>query len=170
PEEKADTGISVVIPSIRQGPASVVDAKIKNFNRMHSHLAGLEANRAHADDVVLLDDRGLLTESRGANVFLIRGGALYTPQSDILEGITRETVFEIAAELGVPAEARDLTPYDLYTAEEAFLCSTAGGIFPIAEVDGRSVGAGSLGPLTGAIRDRYWERHLSGSDVTRVLP
>ena len=170
PEEKADTGIRLVIPSIRQWPASVVDAKIKNFNRMHTHLAGLEAERARADDVVLLDDRGFLTESRGANVFLVRGGALYTPQSGILEGITRETVFEIAAELGVPTEERDLTPYDLYTAEEAFLCSTAGGIFPIAEVDGRSVGAGSLGPVTDAIRDRYWKRHLSGPDVTRVLP
>jgi branched-chain amino acid aminotransferase len=170
PEEKADSGISLVIPSIRQWPASVVDAKIKNFNRMHSHLARLEADRAHADDVVLLDDRGFLTESRGANVFLVRGGALYTPQSGILEGITRETVFEIAAELAVPTEKRDLTPYDLYAAEEAFLCSTAGGIFPISDVDGRSVGAGSLGPVTDAIRDRYWERHLSGPDVTRVLP
>src|SRR5215210_8136564 len=75
----------------------------KNFNRMHTHLARLEAERANADDVVLLDDRGLLTESRGANVFLVRGSALYTPRGGILEGITRETVFEIAAELAIPA-------------------------------------------------------------------
>ena len=164
------TLIVYAIPYVWLWPASVVDAKIKNFNRMHSHLARLEADRAHADDVVLLDDRGLLTESRGANVFLVRGGALYTPQSGILEGITRETVFEIAAELGVPAGERDLTPYDLYTAEEAFFCSTAGGLFPIAEVEGRRVGAGRLGPVTSLIRDRYWERHLNGPDVTRVLP
>ena len=115
PQEKADSGISVVIPTIRQWPASVVDAKIKNFNRMHTHLARIEADQAGADDVVLLDDRGLLTESRGANLFLVRGGRLYTPQGGILEGITRETVFEIAAELEVPAAERDLTPYDLYT-------------------------------------------------------
>ena len=169
PREKADSGISVIIPSVRQWPAAVVDAKVKNFNRMHTHLARLEAERASADDVVLLDDRGLLTESRGANVFLIRGGALYTPLGGILEGITRETVFEIAQELGIPATERDLTPYDLYTAEEAFLCSTAGGIFPIAETDGRRVGEGSLGPLTRQIRDRYWARHLSGPDVTPVF-
>ena len=169
PEEKADTGIGLVIPSIRQWPATVVDARIKNFNRMHTHLARLEADLANADDVVLLDDRGLLTESRGANIFLVRGGALYTPQGGILEGITRETVFEIAAESGVSAAERDLTPYDLYTAEEAFLCSTAGGIFPVVEVDGRRVGSGRLGPVTTAIRTRYWERHLSGPDVTRVL-
>ncbi len=168
PEEKADSGISLVIPSIRQWPASVVDAKIKNFNRMHTHLARLEADRADADDVVLLDDRGLLTESRGANLFLVRGGALYTPRSGILEGITRETVFEIAAESGVPAEERDLTPYDLYTAEEAFLCSTAGGVFPINEADGRGVGQNGIGPITRQLRGRYWERHLSGPDVTPV--
>ncbi len=136
---------------------------------MHTHLARLEAERANADDVVLLDDRGLLTESRGANVFLVRGGALYTPRGGILEGITRETVFEIAAELGIPAEERDLTPYDLYTADEAFLCSTAGGIFPVVEVDGRTVGSGSLGSITHRVRKRYWERHLSGPDVTPVL-
>jgi branched-chain amino acid aminotransferase len=141
----------------------------KNFNRMHTHLARLEAERANADDVVLLDDRGQLTESRGANVFLVRGGALYTPRGGILEGITRETVFEIAAELGIPAEERDLTPYDLYTADEVFLCSTAGGIFPVVEVDGRMVGRGSLGSITHSVRERYWERHLSGPDVTPVL-
>lgn len=168
PEEKADSGISLVIPSIRQWPASVVDAKIKNFNRLHTHLAKMEADLAGADDVVLLDGRGLLTESRGANVFLVRGGALYTPQAGILEGITRATVFEIAADLGIPAAERDLTPYDLYTADEAFLCSTAGGIYPIAAVDGRRVGAGSLGDLTARVRERYWERHESGPDVTRV--
>jgi branched-chain amino acid aminotransferase len=168
PEEKADSGISLVIPSVRQWPASVVDAKVKNFNRMHTHLAKMEADLAGADDVVLLDDRGLLTESRGANVFLVRAGTLYTPQSGILEGITRATVFEIAAELGVPAAERDLTPYDLYTADEAFLCSTAGGIYPIAEVDGRRVGTGTRGDLTARLRDRYWERHVGGPDVTRV--
>jgi branched-chain amino acid aminotransferase len=169
PEEKADTGISVMIPSIRQWPASVVDPKIKNFNRMHTHLARMEAERANADDVVLLDDRGLLTESRGANVFVVRGGQLFTPQSGILEGITRQTVFEIAAALKILAAERDLTQFDLYTAEEAFLCSTAGGIFPIANADGRTVGAGGLGPITQIVRERYWERHVDGPDVTPVF-
>ncbi|MCA9877024.1 MAG: aminotransferase class IV [Thermomicrobiales bacterium] len=168
PEEKAERGISVMIPSIRQWPPDTLDAKIKNFNRMHTHLARLEAERAGADDIVLLDNRGLLTESRGSNLFLVRGGTLFTPRSGILEGITRQTVFEIAAELGIPATEHDLSPYDLYTAEEAFLCSTAGGLYPIAEADGRTVGRG-CGPLTRALRDRYWERHVSGPDVTPVF-
>lgn len=169
PEEKAESGISIAIPSTRQWSAATLDAKIKNFNRMHTHLARMEGERSGADDVVLLDDRGLLTESRGSNLFVVRGGQLYTPLSGILEGITRQTVFEIAAELGIAAAERDLSPYDLYNAEEAFLCSTAGGIYPIVEADGRSVGPGGLGPITRALRDRYWERHLSGPDVTPVF-
>jgi branched-chain amino acid aminotransferase len=141
---------------------------VKNFNRMHTYLARIQSDQASADEVVLLDDRGMLTESRGANCFLVRGGRLYTPQSGILEGITRETVFEIAAELGIPAAERDLTPFDLYAAEEAFLCSTAGGIFPVVNADSRVIGSGKPGPLTIRIHDRYWERHISGPDLTPV--
>lgn len=168
PKEKIATGISVMIPATRNWPASVVDPKIKNFNRMHSYLARLEADQAGADDVVMLDERGCLTESRGANLFLIRAGALYSPRTGILEGITRETVFEIAAELGIPADERDLTPFDLYVADEAFLSTTAGGIIPIVSADRRIVASGAPGPLTGRISQRYWARHESGPDVTPV--
>lgn len=169
PEAKAETGISVMIPSIRQPASDTLDAQIKNFNRLHSHLARMEADLASADDFILLDRQGLLTESRGANLFMVQGGTLHTPRSGILEGITRETVFEIAAALGIPATESDLTAYNLYTCDEAFLCSTAGGIYPIAQADGRVVGAGDMGPVTRALRDGYWERHLGGPDVTPVF-
>ena len=147
---------------------STIDPKIKNFNRMHSHMARLEADLSGADDVVMADERGHLTESRGANVFLIRNSTLYTPTSGILEGITRQTVFEIADDLSVPAAERDLTPFDLYVADEAFLCTTAGGIIPIIEADGRQIGCGTPGEITRRVSDRYWERHQSGPDTTPV--
>jgi branched-chain amino acid aminotransferase len=169
PPEKIKTGIRVIIPAIRNLSPQTVDPKIKNFNRMHSHFARIEADVAGADDVVMLDEHGLLTESRGANVFLVRGGVLYTPVGGILEGITRETVEEIAAEAGIPAHERDLTPYDLYVADEAFLCTTAGGIIPIVEADGRRIGAGVPGPITRQIHDRYWRRHVEGPDATPVF-
>lgn len=169
PREKLATGISVMIPATRNWSPAVVDPKIKNFNRMHSYMARLEADYAGADDVVMLDEHGYLTESRGANLFLVRGGAIYSPRTGILEGITRETVFEIAAELGAPAHERDMTPYDLYVADEAFLSTTAGGIIPIASADGRLVGSGARGTLTARIDERYWARHLSGPDVTPVF-
>lgn len=169
PQEKIARGIRVIIPAVRNWPPQVLDPKIKNFNRLPSYFARLEADQAGADDVVLVDDRGQLTESRGANVFVVRGGALYSPTTGILEGITRETVFEIAAELGIPAHERDLTPYDLYAADEAFLCTTAGGIIPIVDADGRRIGPGAPGPLTARVDARYWERHRSGPDTTPVF-
>jgi branched-chain amino acid aminotransferase len=167
-EDKVDAGLKVVIPSVRNTPSTSLDPRIKNFNRFHSYLAKLESDRAGADEVVMLDGQGYLTEGRGANVFLVAGGSLYTPAQGILQGITRETVFEIAAELGIPARERDLTPYDLYTADEAFFSTTAGGIIPLVEADGRRIGDGLPGPLTRRIHDRYWERHESGPDTTRV--
>jgi branched-chain amino acid aminotransferase len=168
-EAKVDTGLNVIIPSIRNTPVSTLDPKIKNFNRFHQHLAGVEASGAGADDVVLLDQQGYLTESRGANVFLIHGGEVFTPALGVLQGITRQTVFEIAAEFGLPLHERDLTPYDLYSADEAFLSSTAGGILPLVRADSRQIGSGIPGPLTRRIHDRYWERHLSGPDTTPVF-
>lgn len=168
PQEKIATGISVIVPSTRNWSPTVVDPKVKNFNRMHSYFARMEADRAGADDVVMLDERGNLTESRGANLFIVRGGTVYSPIGGILEGITRETVFEIAADLGITAVERDMTPYDLYVADEAFLSTTAGGIIPITLADGRTVGAGTPGPITGQINDLYWARHLEGPDITAV--
>jgi branched-chain amino acid aminotransferase len=167
-KEKIASGISVMIPSTRNWSPTVVDPKVKNFNRMHSYMARIEADLAGVDDVVMLDDRGYLTESRGSNLFLIRGGSLYSPQTGILEGITRETVFEIAAELGVPAEERDMTPFELYVADEAFLSTTAGGIIPIVTADGRMVGSGAPGPITGRINHHYWQRHITGPNLTPV--
>lgn len=169
PADKLETGISVIIPSTQNWSSTVVDPKIKNFNRMHSYMAKLAADNAGADDVVMLDAQGRLTESRGANLFVVRNGTIYTPIGGILEGITRETVFEIAAELGVPANERDMTPFDLYVADEAFLSTTAGGIIPIAKADGRIVGSGTRGPITTAVHERYWAMHEAGPHVTPVF-
>lgn len=169
PPERIARGISVVTPSTRTMPPQTLDPKIKTLNRLHSYLAKLAGNQAGADEVILLDLQGFLTEGRGSNVFLVRDGALLTPAEGILQGITRETVFEIAAEQGLPARQTALTPYDLYAADEAFLCTTAGGIIPIVAADGRTIGAGRPGPITARITERYWERHLDGPDTTVVF-
>ena len=169
PPERVEQGISVMIPSIRNLPPTTLDPKIKTWNRLHTYMAKLEATRSGADEVILLDQQGLLTEGRSANVFLVRGRALFTPTEGILQGITRETVFEIAAEDGLPATMGNLTAYDLYAADEAFLATTAGGIIPIVRADGRTIGAGSPGQVTRRIADRYWERHVDGPDTTPVF-
>lgn len=168
-EDKVDSGLKVMISATRNLPVASLDAKIKNFNRLHSYMAKLESDHAGADEAVLLDHNGYLTEGRGANLFLVLRGELYTPALGILQGITRETVFEIADEFGITRHERDLTPYDLYSAEEAFFSSTAGGIIPVVQADGRRIGSGIPGPLTRRIHDRYWERHERGPDTTPVF-
>jgi branched-chain amino acid aminotransferase len=161
-------GLRIRIASVRNVPIQSVDAKIKTFNRLHSYLARLEALDAGDDDAIMLDLEGYVTEGRGANVFTVVGGGLYTPPEGMLEGITRESVFELAAELGIPAHAQRLTPYDLYNADEVFYCTTAGGVMPIVEVDRRRVGDGAPGPITRQLRDAYWEAHVNGPYATLV--
>jgi len=166
--EKIASGCRVMVANTRNTPPTSLDPKIKNFNRFHSYMAKLEGEQAGVDEVIMLDGQGLLTEGRGANLFIVSDGALLTPARGVLQGITRATVFEIAEELGIAAGATDLTPYDLYAADEAFFCSTAGGIMPIVEADRRTLGSGEPGDITRRIHDRYWELHESGP-VTEVL-
>lgn len=163
-------GIRVVTARTRNLPAEVLDPKIKNFNRLNGYLAKLEAIDAGVDDAVLLDIHGSLAEGRGANLFLVRQAKLFTPDTDVLWGITRETVFEIAAEEGFDAALARLTPYDLYNADEAFFCTTAGGIIPIVEADRRQVGDGTPGPITRRIAERHWQVHQDPRYAIQVVP
>ena len=165
----AARGLRVRISAVRNVPIQSVDAKIKTFNRLHSYLARLDALDAGADDAILLDLDGYVTEGRGANVFIARDGRLYTPPEGLLEGITRETVFELAAEAGLPAAEERLTPYDLYNADEVFYATTAGGIMPIVEVDKRTIGDGVPGPIALRLRDAYWAAHVAGPHATPVF-
>jgi branched-chain amino acid aminotransferase len=164
----AARGLRVRITSVRNVPIQSVDAKIKTFNRLHSYLARLEALDAGADDAIMLDLEGYVTEGRGANVFIVRGGRLYTPPEGLLEGITRETVFELAVQDGLPASEERLTPYDLYNADEVFYCTTAGGIMPIVEVDRRQIGNGKPGTVTERLREAYWTAHVNGPHATAI--
>lgn len=168
-EEVIHRGARVRISSIRNVPLQCVDPKVKNFNRLHSYLARLEALDSGADDPLLLDLDGYVTEGRAANVFAVRHGKLYTPAEGMLLGITRETVFEIAEAEGIPAVETRLTPHDLYNADEVFYATTAGGIIPIVEVDGRQIADGHAGRLTRRIERIYWRLHVEGKYATPIF-
>jgi len=133
-------------------------------------LAKIESQAAQADEALLLDTRGNVCEAPGYNVFALRGDLLRTPWQDILEGITRETVIELAPSLGLRVQEETLELYDLYTADEAFLCSTAGGILPVREIDGRPIGSGRPGPVFARVRDAYGDLLDSGAHGTPVAP
>lgn len=149
-------------------PEKAVDPTAKNFHWMDMKLSLFEARDRGADFSVLLDTEGNLTECPGANLFLVRDGQLYSPDSGCLAGITRATVLELAAELGLPAHLTRLPVAALHRADEAFLTSTAGGIMPVNSVDGRTLGSGGPGPLTTQLHNRYWQKRWAGWHGTPV--
>jgi branched-chain amino acid aminotransferase len=167
--ERQETGIDVAIVRNRRTPTEAVDPRVKNFNWMDLQRGLFEALEQGRDTAILCTPAGDLAEGPGFNLFVIQGGRLRTPRGNVLEGITRQTVLELATELGVPAELVDLRPEALRGADEAFLSSTAGGIMPVTRVDGEPLGDGRPGTLTCELRARYWDKRAAGWRGTRVV-
>lgn len=154
----AAAGVRAVTASLRKTPTAALESRVKSNNYLNSILARWEAIDAGVDEALLLDARGCVTEGTGDNVFAVRGRRLRTPPAlNILEGITRETILGLAPRADLVAEVCELTPYDLYTADEVFLTSTVVGVLPILELDGRAIGSGRPGPATGRLRALYEE-------------
>ena len=119
------------------------------------------------DEAILLDQAGNVTEGSGDNVFAVTGAQLRTPPAiNILEGITRQTVLDLAPRAGLLPVVQPLTPYDLYTADEVFLTSTVVGVLPILELDGRRIGSGARGPVATRLQTLYDEHvAVSGTPI-----
>ncbi len=166
--EKQEAGINLVVAENRRTPAEAIDPRVKNFNWMDLQRGLFEALDRGGDTAVLCTLAGHLAEGPGFNLFVVKSGVLLTPRSNVLEGITRRTVFELAAQLSVPAREADLTPADLRQADDAFLSSTAGGIMPVSQVDGQPLASGKPGPLSRRIRALYWDKRESGWLGARV--
>jgi branched-chain amino acid aminotransferase len=149
PEEKRRSGIDLVTASLRRPPADSLDPRVKSLNYLISVLAKQEARSRGADEALLLNAAGLVAEASVANVFVVRGGELATPPATdgALEGITRATVLELAASLGIPARERSLGRFDLFAAEECFLTGSGAGLVAARSLDGRPIGAGAPGPV-----------------------
>ncbi|MDX6540861.1 MAG: branched-chain amino acid aminotransferase [Gaiellales bacterium] len=169
--EQRERGIRLVVGRTERISNKSVDPRIKNYHWLDFEQALLSAYDSGGDNVVLSDGKGLVTEGAGFNVFIVRDGVLQTPATNVLEGITRHTVLDIARELGIPAEVGEVSVDRLRSADEAFGASTAGGVFFVTSVDGTPLGDGRIGPLTQRIQDTYWAWHddprftLAVSDV-----
>lgn len=158
-EEAQKTGISLRISDVVRIPEASVDPTVKNYH-WHDLTRGIFDAYAHGDaTAVLTDGAGNVAEGPGFNVFSVSGGRLATPDSGVLEGITRQTAIELAREAGYSVEERPVAVDELRAADEIFLTSTAGGIMPVSRVDGAPLGAGVPGPVTTVLRRRYWEAH-----------
>jgi branched-chain amino acid aminotransferase len=143
------SGITLVTASVRRPAPDCLDPKIHHNNLLPSILAKIEANAAGADDAVMLDHRGFVAETNATHLFWVTGGTLATPTTvSCPAGITRAAVLELAASAGLTCETGDYTLPQLYTADEAFVTGTMGGLVPVVAVDGRPVGDGKPGPVT----------------------
>ena len=160
--ERRSEGLRLKTVAIRRPPGQVLDPQIKSINYLNLVLAKLEAKAAGADEALLLDLNGRLCEATGCNVFVLRDKRLLTPRHDILAGITRQTVLDLAPEQGLAVEEADLELYDAYTADEIILSSTAGGLLPVVAIDGRRISGGRPGPAFQALDKAY--RELLASD------
>lgn len=163
-------GLHLKTVAVRRPPGEVLDPRIKSLNYLNLVLAKLEAKAAGADEALLLDMRGRLCEATGCNIFLLHGDRLLTPKTGILEGVTRETVMELAPALGFKAFEADLELYDAHTADEIVICSTAGGLLPVGRIDGRAVGGARV--AFNRLRDAYdalvaSDRHGTPIDAAR---
>ena len=167
-EDKQTTGVNMVITDTQRVPLEAIDAKVKNFNWMDLTRALLEAYDKGGDSAMLCTPDGYLSEGPGFNVWLAKNGKLYTPLGNLLEGVTRRSVFELAKEIGADPVEKPLTPEDLRTADEAFTSTTAGGITPVTQVDGKTLGNGAPGILTTRLMEEYWSRREEGWHGTRA--
>ncbi|MEY2852083.1 MAG: hypothetical protein RL549_782 [Verrucomicrobiota bacterium] len=157
PEKYYREGLRVVtVPTWRNSPAAL-DPAIKSLNYLNNILAKIEGQQAGAQEVILLNPQGMVAECSGDNIFLIRDQVLITPKlsSGALNGITRNTVLEIAQEAGWKTREDDVRRYDLFTAEEMFLTGTGAEVIPVVEVDGRIIGTGKPGKHTADLIRRY---------------
>ena len=145
-----ESGVRAVIPSQRAVPSQYIDPKAKNRSRLYYRRADHQAHRTDPEAwAVLLDGNGYLAEGTGSNVFLVHNETLYSPEGrNILRGVTRGFVLELAQTLGIPVHERNLEPYDLLNADEAFFTSTPFGIMPMTSCEGQPVGNGTPGPVT----------------------
>lgn len=169
-EETYRRGLTVVtVPTRRMGPATLNPA-IKSLNYLNNVLARIEANLAHADEALMLNDAGNVAECTADNVFIVKRGQIMTPPitAGALRGITRSVVFDIAAELDIRISEPDLTRHDLYTADEAFLTGTAAEVIPMVKVDGRTIGDGNPGLITQRAIARF--RALTRETGTPIFP
>ena len=155
-----ESGAHGVIPKTRSSSHQSMDPKVKHHSRMNFNMAELEVADVDPDAYpVLTDYQGNLTEGTINSFFLVTDGVIRTPgDSDILQSVSRGTVMDLAGQLGISVVQEELQPYDLYTADEAFLSYTGPGILPMTQVDTREIGDGKPGPITNQLLAAWSEK------------
>ena len=162
-----DTGINAVITSQRAIPANLLDPKIKNRSRIHYLMANIEAAQVEGEHnwALLLDTDGFIAEGTGDNFFIVKDGVVITPEGrNILRGVSRSYVMqELCAQLGISVVAKNIDPYDVYTADEAFMTGTPFCMLPVTKLNGNVIGTGKVGSVFSQILNKWGEN--TGVDI-----
>jgi branched-chain amino acid aminotransferase len=168
PKEAYEHGLCIVTCATRRPGAAVLNPAVKSLNYLNNVMARIEANLANADEALMLNDEGNVAECTADNVFIIKKGHVFTPPiaAGALRGITRSVIFDVAAELDIPIRETDITRHDVFIADECFLTGTAAEAIPVIKADGRTIGTGKPGPITGKIIARF--RELTRSTGTPI--
>jgi branched-chain amino acid aminotransferase len=170
-EEALSRGLTAIISSVRRDRVDATTHEVKSMNYLNNILAKLEANAAGADEAIMLDDRGFVSEGTADNVFMVKNGVIYTPPrtSGVLPGITRARVMKLAEELGYKVVEKDITPAELLTADEVFLTGTAAGTVPVTKIAGRIIGDGKPGPITKKLTERFKQLLEDPSEGVKIF-
>ncbi len=149
-EEAYRNGLTVASCATRRPTHDTLSPQVKSLNYLNNVMAKVEAIQAGAEEGLMLNERGLVAECTGDNVFIVRDGTIITPpiSAGALDGITRGAVFDIAASLGIPMREGEVSRYDIYTADEFFLTGTAAEVIAATKLDQRLIGDGKPGPVT----------------------
>ena len=156
PPVYSKTGLKLITAAVRRPSAEILDPRIHHANLLNSILAKIEATSACADDALMLDQRGFIAETNATNIFIVRKGDLATSQAVACpEGITRATVMQICAAENIRCIETDLSPVDVYGADEMFCTGTMGELAGVIQLDNRTIGNGQIGPMTKRLSELY---------------
>lgn len=167
-EEMQARGAHLIVAKTPRIADASVDPKVKNFHWGDLTRGLFEASDQGADNCVLTDGNGFVTEGPGFNVFAVTNGAVATSDHGALEGITRLSVEELCRDLGMPFAIRPLPVEELREADEIFLATTAGGIMPASRIDGRIMGNDRPGPVSARLRETFWAKRKNGWHATPI--
>lgn len=157
-KEKRENGITAMVTWVKRDPVDATSHEVKSLNYLNSVLAKIESNTAGIDEAICLDKTGFVSEGVAENIFIVKEDNLFTPPTSTgaLPGITRATVMELAEKLGYTVNERNVTPNELFTADEVFLTGTAAEITAVREVNGRMIGTGKIGPITSKLLREFY--------------
>ena len=168
--EKVENGINTIITWVKRNPVDAATHEMKSLNYLNSILGKIEANNIGADEAICLNKTGYVCEGVGENIFIVRDGKLYTPplSSGALDGITRTLIIRLAKKLGIEVTERNITPNELFTADEVFFTGTAAEVAPIREVNKRVIGTGKPGPVTKRIMQEFEKATKDPNEGTAI--